>query len=70
VSRPARLDEILATHAIDPLLLRGARSTPSCAQVGTRLLDLIAEAMGKPVSGRDTDEVKAAFGGPLLAKEE
>lgn len=64
---PTRLDEILATHAIEPSLLRGDDFDAFLRARATRLLDLIADAMGKPVSGRDTDEVKAAFGGPLVA---
>jgi hypothetical protein len=60
-----RLDDILGSHLIDPSLLRadafGAfiRARASC------LLDLIEEATGRPVTGRDSDEVVATFGGPL-----
>jgi hypothetical protein len=32
----------------------------------SKLLDVIEEAMGESVSGRDTDETIAAFGAPLL----
>lgn len=31
----------------------------------SRLLDLIADATGKPVTGCETDEVLRAFGAPL-----
>ncbi len=61
-----RLDEILATHAITPALLRGDDFDGFMRARATRLLDLIDEAMGKSISGRDSDEVKAAFGGPLV----
>ena len=65
-----RVDELLATHLIDPALLRAddfdgfIRARASC------LLDAIEAATGKPVQGRDSEETVEAFGGPLPRAEE
>lgn len=62
---PARLDEILGTHLIDPQPLRGDDFSAFIRNRARRLLDQIEEAMGKRVTGRDSDEVLRAFGAPL-----
>ncbi|MFO0757496.1 MAG: DUF262 domain-containing protein [Byssovorax sp.] len=62
-----RLDEILRTHLIDPALLRADDFSGFIRDRATRLLDMIERATGRTVSGRDSDEVKAAFGGALMA---
>lgn len=66
---PARLDTILESHLIRPALLRGDDFPGFIRERASGLLDLIATAMGKPVTGRDTPEVLSAFGGALPTKE-
>jgi len=61
-----RLDEILRTHQLEPGLLRSDAFHEFILVRATRLLNLIEDAMGKAVSGRDSDEVIAAFGAPLI----
>ena len=61
-----RLDEILRTHLIDPTLLRGDDFHGFLRDRAMLLLDLIEKATGRTVSGRDSDEVKKAFGGLLV----
>jgi len=61
----ARLDEILRSHLIDPNLLRSDDFHGFLRDRAIRLLDLIEGAMGKRVSGRDSDEVVREFGAPL-----
>jgi len=56
------LDDILRSHLIDPELLRTDDFDGFIRDRGMRLLDLIEKAMGKAVTGRDADEVIAAFG--------
>jgi hypothetical protein len=60
-----RLDEILSTHVIEPAPLRGDHFLDFIRTRASRLLDLIVDATGKPVTGRDTDEVVRAFGAEL-----
>jgi hypothetical protein len=62
----SRLDDILRTHLIDPSLLRADDFHKFIRDRATRLLDMIEKATGRTVSGRDSDEVKKAFGGPLV----
>ena len=62
---PEKLDVILKSHRIDPVLLRSDNFTGFLRDRAAKLLDLIEEAMGKKISGRDSEEVVAAFGGPL-----
>jgi hypothetical protein len=66
---PRRLDDILQSHLIDPALLRTDRFEAFVRDRAVRLLDLIEEATGRPVAGRDSDEVREVFGGPLSRKE-
>ena len=60
------LDEVLATHWIDPMLLRGDDFSAFLRDRGIKLLDAIEAAMVKPVQGRDSEEVVNEFSGPLV----
>jgi hypothetical protein len=62
---PDRLDQILLSHAIDPGLIRKDAFNDFLRARAGRLLDLIEHATGKPIPGRDSDEVVQIFGGPL-----
>jgi hypothetical protein len=62
----ARLDGILRTHAINPELLREDDFDWFIQDRATRLLDLIGGAMGKTITGRDSDEVVQEFGDRLI----
>ena len=68
-----RLDEILMTHLIKPALLREDSFEAFVCHRAGQLLDTIEQAMGKPVAGRDSEEVMSAFGGslsdPMFAKD-
>src|SRR4030095_15310765 len=66
---PTRVDEILESHKITPLLLRNDQFELFIRDRACRLLDLISKAMGKTVTGRDSDEVIHAFGASLIATE-
>ncbi|MBW3599303.1 MAG: hypothetical protein KY475_18790, partial [Planctomycetes bacterium] len=63
---PDRVDEILRSHKINPLTLRNDQFDLFVRDRARRLLDLIGSAMGKTITGRDSDEVIAAFGAPLV----
>jgi hypothetical protein len=63
---PAHLDQILASHCVDPPVLRQDDFDSFIRSRAARLLDLIEQATGKSVLGRDSDEVTIAFGAPLF----
>jgi len=63
---PQRLDEILESHLITPELLRTDAFSDFLRDRATRLLDLIDQATGKQLSGRDSEETLEAFGAPLV----
>ena len=63
---PKRLDIILRTHLIDPILLRTDVFDGFIRDRAIKLLDLIERATGKQVTGRDSEETVAAFGTPLF----
>lgn len=63
---PVRLDTILRTHLIDPVLLRNDVFDGFIRDRAIKLLDLIEGAMGKQVTGRDSEETIKAFGAPLV----
>lgn len=63
-----RFDEILGSHVIEPASLRSDGFDAFIRDRARRLLDLIEQAMGKAVTGRDADEVVAAFGGELVGR--
>jgi hypothetical protein len=60
------LDSHISTHQIDPELLRADDFDAFFRDRAKKLLDIIEKAMGKTVSGRDSDETIEAFGGPLV----
>ena len=61
------LDGFLATHQIDPIILRSDDFDKFVRDRASRLLSLIEAATGKGVAGRDSEETAEAFGGPLSA---
>jgi hypothetical protein len=60
-----RVDEILSTHLADAQFMRNDSFSEFLRDRASRVLDAVEEAMGKAVVGRDSEEVKKAFGGPL-----
>lgn len=66
---PAQVDEILATHVIDPKPLRGDDFDAFLRERARSVLDLIERATGKPIAGRDADEVVKDFGASLVRVE-
>jgi hypothetical protein len=62
---PDRLDQILRSHLIEPGLMRVDDFDGFLRDRARRLLDLIEDATGKPIPGRDSEEVIRAFGGSL-----
>ncbi|MCH7728173.1 MAG: DUF262 domain-containing protein [Planctomycetes bacterium] len=63
---PARVDELLTSHKITPLLLRNDEFDLFIRDRARQLLDVIGKAMGKSVTGRDSEEVISAFGAALV----
>ena len=63
----ARLDDILSSRCIDPALLRADKSSPFIRSRAIGLLDLIERTTGRPVAGRDHEEVVKVFQGPLVS---
>jgi hypothetical protein len=57
----------LRSHLINSALLRSDDFDNFIRDRATKLLDLIEKAIGKSVTGRDSDEVIAAFGGKLTS---
>lgn len=62
---PARLDDILKSHLIDPSSLRIDDFAGFILKRAGLLLDLIQDATGKTIVGKDSEETLMAFGGPL-----
>lgn len=62
-----RLGEILESHMADLALVRGDDYSAFLADRACKLLDLIEKAMGKPVFGRDSEEVVQVFGKSLVS---
>lgn len=63
---PEALDEHLRSHLIESDLLRTNDFSSFMVARATVLLDKIEEAMGKIITGRDSDEVIRAFGASLI----
>ena len=63
---PETLDAYLASHWIDPALCRADDFDQFIISRAKNLLDAIAVAMGKTISGRDSEEVIQRFGASLL----
>jgi hypothetical protein len=59
------LKQHLETHLIDPDLLEQNDFNGFIVDRAKRLLDLIQEALGKSVTGRDSEEVIREFGAQL-----
>jgi len=57
-----RLDEILKSHLINPVFLRSDNFKDFFSDRAVSILNLISEAMGKQVTGRDSEETVNAFG--------
>ncbi len=64
-----RVDELLASHKITPLLMRNDEFDLFIRDRACQLLDLIGEAMGKTISGRDSEDVIKEFGGPVTKSD-
>jgi hypothetical protein len=64
IARPD-LDGFLATHEIEPQLLRSNSFDEFLRDRASRLLNLIEAATGKSVAGRDSEETTQAFAGSL-----
>lgn len=60
------LDGYLETHWIDVAATRGDEFNLFIVNRAIMLLDAIAAAMGKPISGREGEEVINSFGSPLV----
>lgn len=56
------IDKALASHLLEPSLLRNDDFDAFITDRATKLLDCIATAMGKPVSSRDSEETINEFG--------
>ncbi len=67
---PGKLDAILISHRINPVLLRADDFAGFLRDRATQLVDLIEGAMEKAVVGRDSEETVSAFGGPLVGSTE
>lgn len=55
------LDEHLQSHLIDPSILKEDHFSGFIVDRAKRILDLIEKAMGKAISGRDSEETVKAF---------
>ena len=67
--KPARLDEILQSHLIQPKLLREDSFDAFIQDRASQLLDMVEKAIGKAVVGRDAEDVINAFGGTLARED-
>lgn len=63
--KPERVNELLSSHRITPTLMRNDDFDAFIRDRSRQLLDLIGAAMGKSITGRDSEEVIKEFGGPL-----
>ena len=60
-----RMNNILASHAVNPALMRADNFAEFIKTRAGVLLDLVEKATGKQISGRDSEETVTAFGGPV-----
>ena len=67
---PHSLDECLESHIIPVAALRSNDFDTFIRLRGNALLSLIEKAMGKTVSGRDSEETVKAFGAPLASSRD
>lgn len=63
--QPATLDLYLESHMLSPALMRSDDFSGHIIYRAMKLLDAIETAMGKKITGRDSQEVIDAFGGSL-----
>ena len=63
---PEQLDEYLKSHMLSPELMRSDNFSGHIIYRAKALLDAIEKAMGKPISGRDSEDVIKAFGASLI----
>ena len=63
---PSDLDSYVETHWIDHVLLRNDEFQDFIIFRAKKLLNAIETATGKTISGKDSDEVKQAFGEVLV----
>lgn len=61
-----RMNEIVKSHLINPSHLRTDDFSAFIIDRSVSLLDLISNAMGKQVTGRDSEETIKAFGSTLI----
>ncbi len=59
------LDELLRTHCMDARSLRQDDFATFYRERARRLLDGVERLTGKPINGRDSEETRRTFGGPL-----
>ncbi|WP_418992650.1 GmrSD restriction endonuclease domain-containing protein [Alistipes sp.] len=64
---PTTIDDAISSHHIDPRLLRADAFEPFFLDRALRLLDRIEKAMGKTVSGRESEDTVREFGTILAA---
>lgn len=62
---PSDLDDYVETHWIDHKLLRNDEFQNFMIDRAKKLLSVIEITTGRTISGKDSDEVKQAFGAPL-----
>lgn len=60
-----QIDSILKSHLIEPDIIRNDNFDIFLQKRAGYLLNLIEQAMGKSVTGRDSDDVIRAFGAPI-----
>ncbi|MFC2487329.1 MAG: DUF262 domain-containing protein [Alloprevotella sp.] len=65
-----KIDDALKSHNINPALLKSDSFNAFIVDRAKRLLNLIENAMGKAVSGRESDSTIQNFGEALTANEE
>ena len=63
--RSEDLDKFFKSHLIEPTLIRNNDFQLFILDRSTKLLEIIENAMGKAVTGKDSDEVLNSFGGSL-----
>ena len=62
---PSDLDDYVETHWIDHTRLRNNEFQDFIIDRAKKLLRAIETATGRTISGKDSDEVRQAFGGTL-----
>lgn len=62
---PDILDQYLKSHLLDAAAMRSDDFDTFIIKRAASLLDAISKAMGKTVSGRDSEEIKSIFGAPI-----